>query len=112
MALLLVGGPAVLTAHAQQDFGSMKSSSPSPSPSASPSPSPSPSPSASPSPSGTPTSQPVNISTRLRVENGEGVMIGGFIITGNAPKRVIIRGLGPSLASSGLTNLINDPTLQ
>ena len=39
-------------------------------------------------------------------------MIGGFIITGNAPKRVIIRGLGPSLASSGLTDLINDPTLQ
>jgi len=54
----------------------------------------------------------VNISTRLRVENGEGVMIGGFIITGNAPKRVIIRGLGPSLASSGLTDLINDPKLQ
>ena len=39
-------------------------------------------------------------------------MIGGFIITGNAPKRVIIRGLGPSLASSGLTDLIDDPTLQ
>ena len=39
-------------------------------------------------------------------------MIGGFIITGNIPKRVIIRGLGPSLASSGLTDLINDPTLQ
>jgi hypothetical protein len=48
----------------------------------------------------------------LRVENGEGVLIGGFIITGSAPKRVIIRGLGPSLASSGLTDLINDPTLQ
>ncbi|MEO8440273.1 MAG: hypothetical protein ABI540_08640 [Spartobacteria bacterium] len=39
-------------------------------------------------------------------------MIGGFIITGNVPKRIIIRGIGPSLASSGLTDLIADPTLQ
>ena len=39
-------------------------------------------------------------------------MIGGFIITGNTPKRVIVRGIGPSLASSGLTDLIDDPTLQ
>lgn len=39
-------------------------------------------------------------------------MIGGFIITGNTPKQVIVRGIGPSLASSGLTDLIDDPTLQ
>ena len=39
-------------------------------------------------------------------------MIGGFIITGNAPKQVIVRGIGPSLASSGLTDVIDDPTLQ
>jgi hypothetical protein len=39
-------------------------------------------------------------------------MIGGFIITGNVPKKVIVRGIGPSLASSGLTDLIDDPTLQ
>ena len=39
-------------------------------------------------------------------------MIGGFIISGDAPKRVIIRGLGPSLSSFGLTALLSDPTLQ
>ncbi|MEO7723563.1 MAG: hypothetical protein ABIU29_02575 [Chthoniobacterales bacterium] len=46
------------------------------------------------------------------MENGEGVLIGGFIITGTAPKRIIIRGIGPSLAGSGLNDLIEDPTLQ
>ncbi|MEO6567751.1 MAG: hypothetical protein ABIO94_03230 [Opitutaceae bacterium] len=39
-------------------------------------------------------------------------MIGGFIITGNVPKKVIIRGVGPSLVDSGLTDVIDDPTLQ
>jgi hypothetical protein len=38
-----------------------------------------------------------NISTRLRVETGENVLIGGFIVTGERPKKVIIRGMGPSL---------------
>lgn len=46
------------------------------------------------------------------MENGDGVMIGGFIINGTAPKRIIIRGIGPSLAGSGLTDLIEDQTLQ
>jgi hypothetical protein len=39
-------------------------------------------------------------------------MIGGFIITGNVPKRVIVRGIGPSLTASGITDVIDDPTLQ
>ena len=39
-------------------------------------------------------------------------MIGGFIITGNAPKRVIIRGIGPSMASVGVTGTVNDPILR
>ncbi len=39
-------------------------------------------------------------------------MIGGFIITGNAPKRVLLRALGPSLASFGITNFVPDPVLQ
>ena len=45
----------------------------------------------------------LNISTRLAVQTGEGVMIGGFIITGTDPKRVIIRAIGPSLGP-GLGN--------
>lgn len=39
-------------------------------------------------------------------------MIGGFIISGQQPKRVVIRGLGPSLAKAGLTNAISDPILE
>lgn len=40
------------------------------------------------------------------------MVIGGFIITGNVSKRVIIRGIGPSLTSVALTDVIEDPTLQ
>jgi hypothetical protein len=39
-------------------------------------------------------------------------MIGGFIITGNTPKKVAIRGLGPSLANFGITDFLADPFLQ
>lgn len=38
-----------------------------------------------------------NISTRLAVGTGSNVLIGGFILTGNAQKKVLLRGLGPSL---------------
>jgi hypothetical protein len=56
----------------------------------------------------------LNISTRLRVDVGDKVMIGGFIIRGNESKPVIIRGLGPSLAGMGVpaANVLNDPVLE
>jgi hypothetical protein len=50
-----------------------------------------------------------NISTRLRVETGENVLIGGFIITGTQPKKVIVRAIGPSLPLSGV---LADPVLE
>ena len=53
----------------------------------------------------------LNISTRLRVEIGDNVMIGGFIITGNAPKNVVIRGIGPSLTGFGISDALADPVL-
>jgi plastocyanin len=59
-----------------------------------------------------PAAQPLNISTRLRVQTGENVMIGGFIITGTAPKKVIIRAIGPSLAGAGVQEFLADPTLE
>lgn len=62
-----------------------------------------------PTPTATP-SQLLNISTRMRVESGDGVLIAGFIITGTEPKKVIIRGIGPSLA--GLPGTLTDPTLE
>ncbi|HVF73346.1 MAG TPA: autotransporter-associated beta strand repeat-containing protein [Chthoniobacterales bacterium] len=38
-----------------------------------------------------------NISTRLRVETDDNVLIGGFIVTGTQAKKVIVRAIGPSL---------------
>jgi pectinesterase len=53
-----------------------------------------------------------NISTRLRVGAGQGVGIGGFIITGSEPKKVIIRAIGPSLRAAGLVDVVADPFLE
>jgi uncharacterized repeat protein (TIGR03803 family) len=52
----------------------------------------------------------LNISTRLQVLTGDNVLIGGFIITGTAPKKVIVRGIGPSLGGVGAT--LQDPVLE
>ena len=62
----------------------------------------------------TPPSPPAfaaNISTRLPVGNNQDVLIGGFIIQGPVPKRVIIRAVGPSL--NGLVGgALQDPKLE
>jgi hypothetical protein len=58
-----------------------------------------------------PASQTVNLSTRMKVGTGDQVGIGGFIISGFAPKRVLVRALGPSLAQFNLSTLLADPTL-
>jgi plastocyanin len=71
-----------------------------------------PTPTPTPTPSATPTVTPStfgNISTRLRVETGDNALIGGFIVTGTQPKRVIVRAIGPSLPFPG--SLAN-PTLE
>jgi hypothetical protein len=52
-----------------------------------------------------------NISTRLRVETGDNALIGGFIITGTQPKKVIIRAIGPSL-SSFFPGVLANPILE
>jgi hypothetical protein len=48
----------------------------------------------------------------MRVEAGDNVLITGFIVEGNANKRVIIRGIGPSLADFGVTDPLLDPILE
>ena len=53
-----------------------------------------------------------NISTRGLVQPGDNVMIGGIIIQGATSKKVVIRGLGPSLAGFGISNPIPDPVLE
>jgi hypothetical protein len=53
-----------------------------------------------------------NISTRSFVQTGDNAMIGGFIVQGTQPKRVIIRGIGPELTQHGVPNPLADPTLE
>jgi len=53
-----------------------------------------------------------NISTRLAVGTSDNVLIGGFIVTGNASKKVIVRAIGPSLAQYHVPNVLQDPTLE
>ena len=50
-----------------------------------------------------------NISTRLLAGTGDNVLIGGFIVTGTQPKKVILRAIGPSLSVPGA---MADPTLE
>ena len=55
-----------------------------------------------------------NISTRAFVQTGENVMIGGFIVQGTGPKRVIIRAIGPELSAPpfNVPNALANPTLE
>jgi hypothetical protein len=55
--------------------------------------------------------QPLNLSTRGYISSGDGVLIGGFAITGTEPKIVVLRALGPSLGSFGLSGVLSDPVL-
>lgn len=48
----------------------------------------------------------------MRVEAGDNVLIAGFIIDGNAHKRILIRGIGPSLAAFGIADPLQDPILE
>jgi glucose/arabinose dehydrogenase len=56
----------------------------------------------------------LNLSTRARVETGENVLIAGFIVTGSAPKNIVLRALGPSLSVNGqpLAGRLANPTLE
>ncbi|HEX9281286.1 MAG TPA: hypothetical protein VF878_02295 [Candidatus Udaeobacter sp.] len=53
-----------------------------------------------------------NISSRSVVLTGDDVMIGGFIVQGGGPKRVIVRAIGPELTRYGIRNVLTDPTLE
>lgn len=54
----------------------------------------------------------LNISTRLRVLTGENVLIGGFIVTGTDLKKIMIRGIGPSLTAFGVPGALQNPVLE
>jgi hypothetical protein len=59
-----------------------------------------------------PLSQPLNISTRLNVQTGDNALIGGFIVAGSQPKKVLVRGIGPSLTNFGVPGALQDTTLE
>jgi hypothetical protein len=70
-------------------------------------------------PTGTPTATAtparlLNISSRLKVQNDEKVLIAGFIVDGLTPKRLILRAIGPSITVNGtpLAGRLADPTLE
>jgi hypothetical protein len=48
----------------------------------------------------------------MRVRPGDNAGIGGFIITGNTPKQVLLRAIGPSLTGSGVADPLPDPVLE
>jgi hypothetical protein len=79
---------------------------PTPSPTSTPIPTPTPTPGASPAPA----AQANNLSTRMRVQTGDNVGIGGFIITGTAPKHILLRAIAPSI--TGVPGLLADPVLE
>jgi hypothetical protein len=116
-----VSSSGTVVFHAPADPTPTPTPSPTPTPTVTPTVTPTPSGSPTPTPSGTPTPTPSgtptptpppstlgNISTRLSVQTGDNVLIGGFIITGTDPKKVIVRAIGPSLPVPGA---LADPIL-
>jgi len=92
-------------------------------PSGTPPATPTPTPTVTPTPTATPTPSPTpkgkgkgknlaNVSTRVSVYNEDSVMIGGFIISGETDKTVVLRAIGPSLVKAGVKGALADPVLE
>jgi DNA-binding beta-propeller fold protein YncE len=58
-----------------------------------------------------PATQVVNLSTRGFVGTGEDVLVAGFVVSGTRPKRVLVRGVGPTLDAFGVTGALADAVL-
>jgi hypothetical protein len=56
----------------------------------------------------------VNISTRAYATTGNGLTIGGFVIAGSQPKQVLLRAVGPTLTTMGISqaDVLTDPTIE
>ncbi len=91
---------------------------PVPTPTLTPTSTPTPTPTSTPTltptatPTPTPTTHAINLSTRMRVQTGGNVGIGGFIVTGTGPKHLILRAIGPSLTRYGIADVLADPVLE
>jgi hypothetical protein len=56
-------------------------------------------------------SQLANTSTRSSVGTQDNVLIGGFITTGSSDSNIVVRAIGPSLASFGVAKALSDPVI-
>lgn len=54
----------------------------------------------------------IQLSTRMQVGTGDNALIGGFIMKGSEPKRLMIRGIGPSLTALNVPNPVANPILE
>jgi hypothetical protein len=61
--------------------------------------------------SGTAAASLINVSARTRVGTGGDLLIAGFVVQGEAPKRVLIRAVGPGLNAFGVGGTLVDPQL-
>lgn len=59
-----------------------------------------------------PSSKLTNISTRGSVGTAQNVMIGGLILLGPDPARILFRAIGPSLVAAGIVSPLADPQLE
>ena len=53
----------------------------------------------------------VNLSARTTAGGASDVAIAGFVITGNEPRHMLVRGVGPALAELGVAGVLSEPTL-
>lgn len=53
----------------------------------------------------------INVSTRGNTGTGEDTLIAGFIVPKGAYKKILIKGLGPSLTDKGVKNALVDPKI-
>ena len=60
---------------------------------------------------GTPSARLINISARASVGTGSNILIAGFVISGNTPVQVVIRGVGPTLSQFGVAGSLGAPQL-
>jgi hypothetical protein len=89
----------------QSLYGAPLLPTPTPAPISTPTPTPVPTPSLGPS-------HLANISTRMDVGVNNEVLIGGFIVSGSQPKKLILRAIGPSLTAAGVAGALTDPVLE
>jgi sugar lactone lactonase YvrE len=53
----------------------------------------------------------LQVSTRAQIGTGSDILVAGFVIEGTAAKTVLVRAVGPTLGSFGVTNALADPRL-